>query len=471
MPSEEHRCVERARHLLRAYAMLEPGDRVLVAVSGGPDSVCLLHVLRELGFPLEVAHFDHQTRNGESGKDADFVRRMAAGLDIPFYFESRPVAEEATAQSRSFEEYAREVRYDFLVRTAEKRHCAAIATGHHADDQVETVLIRLIRGTTPRGLAGIPAVSMRTTPSGGQCRIIRPLLDCTREMVLEYLETRGIKHRTDHTNSDTVYLRNRVRHGLLPLLEKHYNPGVRNALLRLAESQRCDNDLLDALLDAAIGDCIAIDGQSGLPTVDRPAFAAAPRALQRRLVARLAERNSIACSFERIEAAVDFIVGGPTGNRFDLGAGISLQNGRVTTAVLGASTDSEESSMPLRVPGTTPAFGKLFTITYHDAIPGGDPAQYCNANRQVFDADRLGEHLAIRHRRPGDRFRPLGMTGSKKLQDYLCEIALPVWLRDTHLLLVADERIAWVVGHAINAEFAITPDTRRVLEVDITDAP
>jgi tRNA(Ile)-lysidine synthase len=440
--------------------MFQPGDRVLVAVSGGADSVSLLHILHELGYALEAAHFDHQTRNGESSADAAFTRELAAKLGVPFHLWTRPVEAEAKSAGLSFEEHARKARYEFLIEAARRRGCIAMATGHHADDQAETLLMRLLRGTTSSGLGGIPPLREEQG-----VRIVRPLIACPRETLLGYLATRGIEYRTDRTNTNLRYLRNRIRHRLLPTLVKEYNPKVREALVRLAEVEQSENDFVENQAKAFLERCLRPCG--GL---DRATFAAGHTALQRRAILQWAWRHAITCPFERVEAARLFIMEASAPRTFDLGGGLFLRNGSQTTDLVSATSHVNDRVVPLAVPGETAAFGKRFTIRCREGIPPEALAQYCSSTRQVFDADALGTALAVRHRRPGDRFTPLGMKGSKKLQDYLVDVKLPVHRRDDLLLLVAGDRIAWIVGHAISGHAAVTAETVRILEVEVADA-
>ena len=245
--------LDRVRDTLHRHDMLEAGERCLAAVSGGPDSMCLAQALHDLRIPFEIAHFDHGTRAGESAQDAAFVREAAARYGVPCYDTRRDMPREAGQSPDSFEEVARRARYAFLLETASARGCQALATGHHADDQAETVLLRLLRGTSPGGLGAIPPVR--------QCdgvRIIRPLLDCTRDEILAYLEARNVPYREDRTNADTRHPRNRVRHELLPLLTRDYNPRVRDALRRVAEIQHDEDDFLEGLA-ADLAEAIVLD--------------------------------------------------------------------------------------------------------------------------------------------------------------------------------------------------------------------
>jgi tRNA(Ile)-lysidine synthase len=461
MDAEMDLCVEHVRATVHELAMLDPGDRVLAAVSGGADSMCLLDVLRTLGYSVAIAHFDHQTRHGESGADAAFVRELAGRLSLPFHLESRPVAEEAKESKYSFEEHARRARYEFLVRTAKSQGCGAVATGHHADDVAETILMRILVGVSPQGLAGIPPVREQAG-----VRIVRPLIRCTRAEVLAHLAARGLHYCEDRTNAETRHLRNRIRHELLPALARDYNPRVHEALVRLAEAQRADNEFLNGLAQAAFEACRTVDG-AGL---DRRMFTALHPAIQRRVILRLAWRHGVECPCERVVAAARFVTEAPTGHRFDLGGAVTLENARSSTEVLGEAVAQEDVEIPLSVPGVTPAFDRVFWVTCREDLPPDPLARYCTPDRQVFDADALGTVLMVRHRRPGDRFRPFGMSGTRKLQDYFVDIGLPVSQRDRALILCAGGRIAWIVGRAISAHVAVTSETRRVIEIEAPHA-
>ncbi|MBN2311534.1 MAG: tRNA lysidine(34) synthetase TilS, partial [Candidatus Hydrogenedentes bacterium] len=408
MPEAEHELIERVRATIARYHMLAPGARVMAAVSGGPDSVCLLHVLRRLGYAVEVAHFDHQTRAGESMADAEAVAALAEGLAVPCHRETRPVEAEAAASALSFEDYARTVRYAWLIRITRERGCEALATGHHAGDQAETVLMRLLRGTGPQGLAGIPAVREEDG-----VRIVRPLLAIGREEVLAFLDEGALAYRTDRTNADTRHLRNRIRHELIPELAAHYNPQVCDALTRLAESQRVEGDFLREAAAAFLAECLVPGG-----AIARAPFRLGHPALQRRAVQALARRHGVECPAERLIDAAGFIQHGQTGQAFDLGGGVILRNTRDTAEIGPEDAAPDEDPVPLAVPGETAAFGRTFRTRILDAPPGGPLAAYCSPGRQVFDLDALGTGLVVRRRQPGDRFTPLGLSGSKKLKDY-----------------------------------------------------
>ena len=454
--------IHRVRNAIERHAMIRPGGgTVLAAVSGGADSMALLYALRALGIPLEVAHFDHQTRAGESAADADFVRQTAENLGLPFHVASQPITEEAAALRLSFEHHARNARYDFLVRVARGRGCGVIATGHHADDRAETVLMRLLRGTGPTGLAGIPPVREEQG-----LRIVRPLFDCTRPEIEQWLRERGTPWREDKTNADPVHPRNRIRHELIPLLETEYNPRVRGALLRLAEMQRTENDLLDALAVNALLACRNADG-----AMDRAAFRGLHEALQWRCLLRLAHEQGIDPSFERLAEASRFIVGAATGQRFDFGGGFSLYNGRTHTRLIGREEDPGTGSAPhWRFQAKPKAMGVRFHLARSRPPRPEAGWRRRTAIRGGRSSMRTASAKSSKCARGGKATdsRPSALTGSKKLHDYFVDIGLPVPERHRVPLLVSKERIFWIVGHAVAAEAAVQPDTRRILELEVT---
>ena len=451
----------RIRATMDRHGMVEPDAKVLVAVSGGPDSVCLLHALIELGVAVEMAHIDHETRDGESGDDARFVESMAQALGIPFHEIRHPVERLAADSKRSFEQVAREVRYAALLDIAEGAGIHILATGHQADDQAETILMRILRGTSPDGLGGIPPVRQ-----AGAVRIVRPLLDCSREEILAYLAERGLFYRVDRSNEDPRFERNRIRHELLPDLRTGFNPRVEEALVRLAEIQREENRYLDREARAFLAGCRDERGE-----LRRKPFAEGPAALQRRALVLLAREFGIELPYARAVAAVDFAVGGAAGRAFDLGAGMRLRNARGLVEIRRGEVNAPETEpIGLRVPGETVAFGKRFRIQHLAGIPAPPISDHCGPMRQVFDANAFGQKVSVRRRRAGDRFQPLGMRGSRKLKDFFIDLGIPAGRRDEEILLVAGNRIVWVVGRGVSAEAAVTDRTRACLEVEVTDA-
>jgi len=436
---------------------------LLLSVSGGPDSVALTHVLAAEKYPFEIAHIDHQARGEGSAEDARFVEALAKSLGVPFHLHSEDVEAGAEQSPMSFEEYARERRYAFLVATVKARNCAAIATGHHADDQAETVLMRVLRGTGPRGIAGTPPVAERDG-----IRIVRPFLHVRRGEILAWLRERNLRYCHDETNLDTDFVRNRIRHELLPQLRREYNPRVTEALDRLADLARTEDDLLQSFTEDFLKTCRRADG-----TLLRTAFAAGHRAIQRRAILDISHRQGARIVGDHVDRAIDFILNAGANKRFDLGGGIQLVAAQDTVAVLssGQSETADGATIALAIPGDTAALGARIRVTLLDSPIGMPLRDYCNPKRQVVDARALEKGAVVRHRRPGDRIAPLGLNGTRKLKDYFGDLGLPPHERDRLLLIVSGGEIVWIAGHAVAQHAAIKSDTTKVAQIEVLDAP
>jgi tRNA(Ile)-lysidine synthase len=447
---------EKVKRYIAQERLIEPGQPVLVAVSGGADSVALLLLLIELGYPVAVAHFDHQTRAGESAADQRFVAELAAHLGRPFHAASQPVAAEAQAAGESFETCARRLRYAWLVELARERGIPALATGHHLDDQAETVLMRLLRGAGHQGLSGIPPLREEQG-----VRIVRPLLVCRRADLEAYLLSKGQAWRTDLSNTDPAYLRNRVRHSLLPDLRTGFNAQVDDALVRFAENARADHALLEVLATAARARCFTVEGH-----LDRVAFASEHPAIQRRLMAWTIETAGGEATYDRIVDAVAFAREGVTGAILDIGRGRQIYAGRRLLRVL---SDPAQVTAPvlLPMPGEAVFLGRHFEARALDAPPAAPLKVYCGPARQVFDLEALVPPLSLRAWHAGDRFQPFGMRGTRKLQDYFVDKGIDAPARASVPLLRDADHILWVVGHAIDARGAVTGRTTRFLEVTV----
>jgi len=447
---------------VQKYQMLGPGDRVLVAVSGGPDSVCLLAVLHalsgELGISLHVAHLDHMFRGKESADEALFVAGLAERLGLSSTIESVDVAALCRERGLSVQAGARETRYAFLSRTAEKIGASRIATGHTATDQAETVLLRLLRGAGSTGLAGIP-------PVRGQ--FIRPLIEATREEVLEHLAQAGLTFKTDPSNTKPLYTRNRIRLELMPVL-KQFNPRIVEALAAEAALLKDESEALDLSVETV---ALAITEKQGDGfVVQREAFLALHPAIKRRLLRRLADalaEGPSGLSSIQVDEALQFMSAAPTGRTMRLPAELTIER-TYEQFLIGPSTAAEPFTCQLMVPGRTliPECGiEIEAFLCSDRKTPADSNYYWQA---IFDYDKIGLPMQVRNRRPGDRFHPAGLGGkSKKLQDLFVDAKIPRRRRDSVPLLCSGTEVLWVMGMRIDQRFLAQADTKQRLLVRV----
>lgn len=465
----------RVRRFARDNDLVRPGEHLLVGVSGGPDSTCLLLTLASLRtslvFELHAAYFDHRLRGPRAAaREERFVRSLTEKLAVPLRCGASDVRAHARAGHRSLEEAARELRYRFLAEAARQAGCQAVAVGHTQDDQAETVLLHLLRGSGLRGLAAMAPSTAWPVPCEGEAlRLVRPLLCLTREETERCCREAGIVPLRDPSNRSRSYLRNRVRHELLPLLRR-YNPRIDQALVRLAGAAGADIELLEGLAAEALTGAATGDGTVRL---GRQRLAALPPALQRHAV-RLAvasARGGLGDArglSERHLRAVLRAAAGPTGARLELPQGLRLEVGR-GEVVLSTRPPASPAALPdgevaLPVPGSA-RFGPW---RLQVELPGRKPAQpsfHGDPCQAQLDADACGRQLWLRRRRPGDRFHPLGLPQPKKLQDFFVDAHVPRAQRDAVPLLCGERGIAWVVGQR-PAEWAkVTAATRRVLRL------
>ncbi len=443
--------LDAVRLTIRRHAMLAGGETVLVGLSGGADSTALLYLLHTLApewqLRLHALHVDHRLR-ADSAADAEAARDLARRLGVP------AAVEPVTVERRgSLEAAARAVRYAALGRYAERIHADRIAVGHTADDQAETVLMRLLEGAGVRGLAGIPPV---------RGRIIRPLLALRRRALTAVLEQAGLTWREDPTNRDRTFFRNRVRHQILPRLAAAHDADVVGTLTRMAARAREAVDTLEQVAAAELTR-LASEEADAL-TLPRAALAALPPPVAgevlRQATARLGSRTPLRAWAHRGLARL--LASPPPRRAFRLG-GVSIE---VSGSLLRLERARPRPlpARPVAVPGAV-ALPEIGLVLEARLRPAADSAVPVERDRVVFDADLVDGPLVVRARRHGDRFHPFGAAGERRLKTFLIDAKVPRWERDRVALVEAAGVIIWVGGLRRGAPAPVTPRSRRVLEL------
>jgi len=440
---------------------------VVLAVSGGPDSVALLLILGHLRQPLDlelwVAHFDHGLRRRpEREAERALVSRLAEELGLPFLLGQADTRAYARRRHLSLEEAARALRYAFLASEAERLGAGVVATGHTADDQAETVLMHIIRGSGLAGIAGMRPRSSWPFPGHSGLLLARPLLAVSRRQIERYCQEEGLSPCLDATNQMLEPLRNRVRHELLPLLRR-YNPRVDQALLRLAGAAAADAAYLDETTNL-FWQAMAQRSRRSV-RFRRLELAALSPALQSRLL-QAAARHILGDSVQ-VEAvhvqAMQAALTGRRNRRFSLPGGLAFAaQGESVRLALGREVAAEPiPETPLAVPGSTSVAG--WRIEAQILPPEAAVPPTADPYEAFLDLDTLGSTLTVRSRRPGDRLRPLGLGGEKKLQDLLVDVKVPRSERNAVPLVCAVWGIAWVVGQRLDERVKTGPGTRSVV--------
>ncbi len=445
--------MRQVRRTLDRYEMLGTGDRILVAVSGGPDSVALLGVLAALstdyGIELCVAHLNHRLRGGESLRDQQCAEMVAARLGI------RCVVGTSTGLEGvpNLEAQARTQRYAFLSKVASAQKCTKIATGHTRDDQAETVLMRLLRGTGCDGLAGIHPVR--------DGFVIRPLIECSRRQVLAFVQAARLPFCLDSSNADRRFVRNRVRHEVMPLLQS-ISPGAPRRLACTAAIVAEEAKLLDERVEGMVAPTRSPDGSLGISALRHAAAGLRPRVVRRWLQEQRGDLHRLTAAHFR--AIIDLARGGCPNGRVRLPAGhlVVREYERLRFRPV-ASLPTVEPARWLEA-GSAVESAAGWRISAEVLAPeDGQFRRPPDLWSLAADAEVIRTPLRVRTARPGDRIRPLGLGGQRKLHDIFVDRKVPLDARRTHPVVECDGAIVWVPGLARAAHGLITPATRRAL--------
>jgi tRNA(Ile)-lysidine synthase len=481
-----HRCVKRLHPSLQPvrleqrfeetvahYDLIVRGESVLVAVSGGPDSVALLHLLAERAaawqLRLGVAHLDHGLRE-ESARDADFIRQLAENLALPLHTERVDVRDLQRRWHLSIEAAGRKARYQFFQETVDRHGFNKVALAHHADDNAETLLLNLLRGSGRLGLGGMP-------PMRAGC-FIRPLIRADRADVLDYLRRRNLSALADPSNRDNDFLRNRIRNQLIPLLEREYQRGVRAVLHRSAEALRDEEEWIETqiqpLYEQAVVAC-----PPGQLILDAGALRGFASAIQRRVVRaglRFVKGDLRRIAFVHIEGILALVHRPGNGGPLHLPGGLRVQRrggtlmiGRGDSGLAGENPSAAGIDYSYQMDRcgvvTVAETGVTIALTAIEQEPA-DPTA-AGPLTVFLDAAAVEFPVTIRNFRPGDRFAPLGMDGTQKLKKFFIDHKVPRDQRRRCPLLLSRERILWVAGHRISREASLNRQTRQVLKAEL----
>lgn len=448
----------------RDRQLFSPGDTLIVGLSGGADSVALLDLLASLpdySLRLTAAHLNHCLRGAESDGDEQFCREFAARLGIPFETRRVDVAAFAAREGLNLEDAGREARIEFLDQLARAAGASAVVLAHHADDQAETVLMRLLRGSGSHGLAGIAWRNRRG--------YVRPLLNVSRQEIEAYLRERGLEWREDSSNRDTTLLRNRIRHEILPLLES-CNPATREALTATASILNDEDALLEELTERAFAELCESSAAGSSCSVAR--FLSQPPALARRLVRLMYSRHAHSrrlLTSSHVEAVRAMAASPRPNQRLNLpGAIVAVREyDRLSLTRPDAPPDC-----PYEIQIDGPGSFLLpdgSRIHVEEGAPPLAPKTECS-DRAWFDQAQAPYPWTVRTFRPGDRLQPLGMVGTKKVKDIFIDKKIPPSRRAATPLFFSDNRLFWLAGICTSHPSRINDRTTRVVTVTILPA-
>jgi tRNA(Ile)-lysidine synthase len=466
----EKKLIGAVRETIARYGMFAMGDRVLMAVSGGPDSVVLTHILNTIAgdysLQLAIAHLNHSLRGQESDRDAEFVAALAEKFDLPCYLEKKDVKTFQRRRRLSPEEAARRVRYEYYDAVSANAGFNKIALGHHSDDNAELVLMNLLRGSGPLGLSGIAPLR--------DSKIVRPLIHLKRSEILEYVSAKNIAFVTDTSNTDPAYRRNQIRHHLIPELKKSYNPAIVGSLNRLGEILQAENQWMEQILEPVFADSILDQTSDGI-RLALSKFNKMHRAAGRRIIRKaiLSVKHDLRrITFSHVDAVLDLAGKTRTGGFLDLPDGIRVIKDIAVLTIKKEDrecpTDIVDYHYTISAEGTTPITEaqvaiKLVRIDIDD-VPDFKDA---GTNRAFFDRDCLRFPLVVRNFQPGDRFSPLGVAGTQKLKKFFINNKIPARQRYKCPLLVSENKIIWVGGLRIDNSVKLGLKTRRVLMAEL----
>lgn len=458
--------IDKVLNTIRNNKMFNVGDKVVVAVSGGPDSICLLHVLYiikdKLGIDLVAAHINHCLRGDEANKDEEYVKEFCNSLDIECFVKRENVEKVAMEKKISTEMAGREIRYDFFQKILTKIQGNKVAIAHNSNDQAETVLMRIIRGTGIEGLVGIKVVRDNI--------FVRPIIDISRVEIEEYCKDNNLNPRIDKSNLETIYTRNKVRLELIPYIEKNFNPHIIETLNRLSLNMKDDSDYIAKIsIEHYKTHCKKTENRI---IINKIAFEEHISILSRMIRMALKDIKGDLYNLDKkhIEDVIN-IQKGHTGKSIMLPEGIRVLNNYGDICFYSEKhksfKDIYEKEYILKIDSENKLneIGLSINLKVIDAQNIGE----LNKKKLIkcFDYDKIADKIKLRYRKNGDKFVPFGMKGSKKLKDLFIDLKIPKDERDEIPLIIFGEDIAWIVGYRISEKFKIDKNTKNILQIII----
>ena len=455
---------ERVINYIRKNLMFDKGDKVIVAFSGGPDSTCLLYILNELkeklGITLIGAHINHCLRGDESDKDEEYAKKTCEKLNIDFYSKKVDVHKISKEKNLSCEMAGREVRYNFFEELVIKLDANKVAIAHNANDQAETILMRIMRGTGIAGMIGIKPVRDKI--------YVRPILLLTRKEIEKYCLINNITPRIDKTNLENVYARNKVRLEMIPYIEKNFNTDIIKTLNRMSDTVKIDNEYLENVCQKEYEKYCEISEQRVI--INKSAFINHEAILSRIIRSALLEINHNLYNIEKIHiTSIIELQKHETGKSIMLPQNIIVENsyGNINIYIHVKAIDAYKNRYPLNIneKNIIHALKKTIRIDVKSKMKytefiGNDSIKY-------FDYDKITEPITFRYRKNGDKFTPLGMLGSKKISDLFIDLKIPKDIRNEIPLICFGNDIGWDVGYRVSEKFKVSKDTKNILQIKI----
>ncbi|MFO7557589.1 MAG: tRNA lysidine(34) synthetase TilS [Desulfobacterales bacterium] len=481
------RLIQRVVQTIRNYGMLNSEDSVLVCVSGGSDSVALLYVLSILSprfnIKIGVAHLDHSLRGKDSDQDAKFVESLASKLDLPFYIKKMDLQQYAAEEKLSVEDAGRKARYDFFLNIAKKMRYSRIATAHHAGDNAELILMNMLRGTGKSGLSGIPPLRRK-----GEISIIRPLIHLSKNNIHAFLSENGLHYTQDSTNLDTTYLRNRIRHNLIPEMESSYNPKIVKALNRMGTIIQDEESWIEEIVDRELNGLVFNESDISI-RCSASLLMEKPLPLRRRIMRSLIRKvngDLKQMTYDHIDSILNLV------EKNRLQGQVHLPN-EILVEVSAGQVLISKKKRTARPPKTKTTPQPDFVFSYHVSKPGSSsetvliheigkqirfsdikmngPVDFnkntIESNVAWIDMDKIAFPLTIRNILPGDRFSPLGIKGTQKVKKFFINRKIKKTARTACPILLSNDKIIWVGGFQIDNSVKVTSSTKKILKVEL----